>query len=110
MKSYLRAHLRVLGWLTAIFLTSCASIFSGNSGDLRYSPDLFTPITFLENKSHLAMNIPYIPVESLRKEVEKRLGSDLKNRGEAHITVITPPEYERLKSRLPKRRAFILSY
>lgn len=43
--------------------------------------------------NYLAMNIAYAPIEKFRADLEARLGAKLKNRGEAHITVITPPEY-----------------
>lgn len=47
----------------------------------------------------LAMNVPYEPVKELRKQLESELGQKLKfftgweKEGEAHITVVTPPEY-----------------
>lgn len=46
--------------------------------------------------SYLAMSLPFAPVDRLRRALEERLGQALKHRGEAHITVITPPEYDRL--------------
>ena len=39
------------------------------------------------------MNLPYAPVQKLYKQVEAFEGGRLKNRGEAHITVITPVEF-----------------
>jgi hypothetical protein len=79
-------------------LTSCAS--SGRSpASIEYSPDLFSGVPFLENKTHLAMNIHFSPVENIRLKVEEKEGA-LKNRGEAHITVITPMEYQILKEKI----------
>lgn len=43
--------------------------------------------------SYVAMDVPYAPVKAIWEKLEKSLGHPLKNRGEAHITVITPPEY-----------------
>lgn len=43
--------------------------------------------------NYLTMEIPYAPVKKLFAELEARLGIKLRTRGEAHITVITPPEY-----------------
>lgn len=40
----------------------------------------------------LGQNLEYGPYEELRILLEKKLGTPLKNRGEAHITVISPPE------------------
>ncbi len=52
-------------------------------------------------ESYLTMTIPYTPIQSLFTELEALLGRRLKNRGEAHLTVITPPEYNSiLKSHL----------
>ena len=44
-------------------------------------------------KNYLTMNLPYAPVQKLYKQVEAFEGGRLKNRGEAHITVITPVEF-----------------
>ena len=44
-------------------------------------------------QSYLTMNLPYTPVKGLWKQLEKKLGRKLISRGEAHITVITPPEF-----------------
>ena len=84
-------------WPLAL-LTSCAS-FNFNSGaTVTYSPELFMPISFVENKSHLALNIHFPPLQKIKEQLEATLPVPLKNRGEAHITVITPPEYEKLKT------------
>lgn len=42
--------------------------------------------------TYLTMDLPFSPYERLRREIEKKTGP-LKHRGEAHITVITPPEF-----------------
>jgi hypothetical protein len=42
--------------------------------------------------SYLTMELPFSPYENLRKQLEAGVGG-LKHRGEAHITVITPPEF-----------------
>ena len=84
-------------WLMSL-LTSCASFHSHLGKTVTYSPDLFVPISWIENKSHLAMNLHYPPVEKVKMQVDANLPSPLKTRGEAHITVITPPEYEKLKT------------
>lgn len=50
--------------------------------------------------NYLAMNLPYPPAEALWKSLEKQLGAPLKNRGEAHITVISPPEFSGVLSKV----------
>ena len=43
--------------------------------------------------NYLMLNVPFAPVEKVFLDLQTTLGKSLKNRGEAHITVITPPEY-----------------
>ena len=50
--------------------------------------------------TYLAMNLPYGPTINIREQIEQLFDVQLKDRGEAHITVITPPEYQRLSDRL----------
>lgn len=51
-------------------------------------------------KNYISYDLEYKPFEEMRLQLEKTLGSPLKNRGEAHITVITPPEYAKLVQKL----------
>ncbi|WP_372368146.1 hypothetical protein [Candidatus Uabimicrobium sp. HlEnr_7] len=43
--------------------------------------------------SYLILNLPYKHVKKVYDDLQVKLEKTLKNRGEAHITVITPPEY-----------------
>lgn len=43
--------------------------------------------------TYVTVRLPFAPAETVRKAVERKLGHPLRNRGEAHITVLTPPEY-----------------
>ena len=54
--------------------------------------------------SYLAMAVPYPPVRQLLQQVQARMRLQLQSRGEAHITVVTPNEYQRLKGRLSLHR------
>ena len=47
--------------------------------------------------NYVEMKLPFEPAQELRLRLEDRLGSPLKNRGEAHVTVITPVEFAVLK-------------
>lgn len=74
---------------------------------LNYSAKVYTEAPFIahsENKpmkSYVAMNLAYEPISEIRKNLEKHLGQKLISRDEAHITVITPPEYDKvLKKRV----------
>ncbi len=48
-------------------------------------------------ESYLAINLSYPPFAKLFEEIQKQFGK-LKNRGEAHLTVITPPEFDEVLS------------
>ncbi len=43
---------------------------------------------------YLTLTVPNEPVQALRVALEEQLGRSLQHRGEAHITVLTPPEYQ----------------
>lgn len=51
--------------------------------------------------NYYAINLPYAPYENIRIAAESKLGLSLKHRGEAHITVISPPEYQKINNKLP---------
>lgn len=51
-------------------------------------------------KNYISYDLEYKPFEEMRLQLEKNLSTALKNRGEAHITVITPPEYAKLTQNL----------
>lgn len=65
---------------------------------------LKAPAEFLSHNSskpygtYLIRNLPFSPAKRLKEAVEKALNLELMDRGEAHITVITPPEYDRMKA------------
>jgi len=46
-----------------------------------------------EFDSYLAMNLPFAPEQKLKSQIEKTFSIKLKQRGEAHVTVITPVEF-----------------
>ena len=50
--------------------------------------------------NYLAMNLPFSPAEVLFLAVQKAFGESLQNRGEAHVTVVTPVEYQRMAEHL----------
>lgn len=49
--------------------------------------------------SYLALNLDFKPYNELRTALEKRIDTHLQHRGEAHITVITPIEFDQVLSR-----------
>lgn len=68
------------------------------------SKQLYLPIDFIshaqEKTPYLAQNVSYSEIKNIKENLEVKIGKKLKNRGEAHITVISPPEYEIIKEKL----------
>ena len=56
--------------------------------------------TFVSHPDYLAANVPLQPIAALRTAVESTLAGKLKNRGEAHVTTLTPAEFGILKRKL----------
>lgn len=44
-------------------------------------------------KDYIALDLEFAPIETLRRQVEAHIGRALVHRGEAHITIISPPEH-----------------
>lgn len=92
--------------LLPLFLGLCACSHFGapKRPMLNYEGEIFTPVTFIEHTgpgAYLAYNVHYPPVEKIRQELEDKTKTKLQNTGEAHITVVSPVEYEKvLRNRL----------
>ena len=50
--------------------------------------------------SYLTMNLDYGPFKKIKEELEVTIGKKLKDRGEAHITIVSPLEYDRQLKKL----------
>ncbi|MCB0368578.1 MAG: hypothetical protein KDD45_03820 [Bdellovibrionales bacterium] len=64
-----------------------------------YSPlELTKRVSFESHAQHktyyLGKNVSYNEVEKIRIQLEAVIGKKLKTRGEAHITLVTPPEFD----------------
>jgi hypothetical protein len=57
-------------------------------------------MTFESHPDWVGLNLDPEPTTQLRKDLEVIRGSALKSRGEAHVTVITPPEFKILSEHL----------
>lgn len=93
--------------LLIAFVTFLSCQFAWSKPSFKYDPSSVTEIDFVLHNgtepmgSYLAMNLPFEPFEKLRLALEKKLGHKLKHRDEAHITVITPIEFDTvLKNKL----------
>lgn len=56
-------------------------------------------VSFFKN-TYVSLDLPYSAYEKLRMAVETQEGFELKHRGEAHLTLITPPELKVLTQKL----------
>lgn len=50
--------------------------------------------------TYISLAVPFSPANELKKDIEKTSGLRLKDRGEAHITVVTPIEMQKLRTKL----------
>jgi hypothetical protein len=48
---------------------------------------------FLSHSDWVAVPLPFAPIDQLRQNLEKSINTKLQHRGEAHITILTPPEW-----------------
>ncbi len=55
---------------------------------------------YIAHGDYVAANVTFAPIEALRRDVERSLGGQLKNRGEAHVTTLTPAETGVLRKKL----------
>ncbi len=94
----------ILTLAVALSLVSCQSLPSKTRSprEITISQAAFSADReqFERHPNYLSLTTPYEPVRKLHDELQTREGKVLITRGEAHITVITPPEFDVLKSRL----------
>ena len=55
---------------------------------------------YVAHSDYVAANVPFVPVAELRRALEGVVDGPLKNRGEAHVTTVTPIEMGVLRKRL----------
>ncbi len=73
-------------------------VFTIQSTKISGAGESFVPHTGQKKfESYLALNLNYAPFASLYEDLQKSYGR-LKNRAEAHVTVVTPPEYDEVLS------------
>lgn len=92
--------------LIIVFLTACTHKSGSNAlRKIAYSPSEITaqPFTSSKEKSYLSLDLGYAPFEKIRKDLESQDSLQLQHRGEAHITVITPPEFKILQKKVSMR-------
>ena len=65
---------------------------------------IYKPVSFISHNNpiqkygtYLARNISFEPISQIRRHIEVQRNLKLKHRGEAHITILTPPEYNQIR-------------
>lgn len=95
--------------LLALSLSACATTTPQGLPELQYAADEIQmknrevssdSDSKADNKSYLSLDLPYAPFEKIRVTLEKAQKRTLQNRGEAHITVITPPEFKKMQKKI----------
>lgn len=87
--------------LLVVSLTVFLANFFARAESYQLNSDIYsgTKVEFLKFHqpgpwgSYLQMNLPHAPMIDLLSQVSKKENVQLKTRGEAHITVVTPVEY-----------------
>lgn len=93
----------VWGFWGPLLIAGCASKPQSPSSALAVRSVAFdgSHTTFQARPDYLQMVLPYGPIRELFEELEREPGlGNLENRGEAHITVITPPEFAVLSKKI----------
>lgn len=99
---------KVLVLLLSLAMGSCRHTETSSmpaaqaSSVMRIDPEVLAThkLDWTAKSSYVEMKVPYEPIAQLKQDVEKREGVSLQSRGEAHVTVVTPPEMTTLRTRL----------
>ncbi|XGC79378.1 hypothetical protein ACES2L_08555 [Bdellovibrio bacteriovorus] len=88
--------------LIIVFLTACTHKSGSALRKIAYSPSEITaqPFSSGKEKTYLSLDLAYAPFEKIRIDLEEQEDLRLQHRGEAHITVITPPEFKILQKKV----------
>ena len=73
-------------WMLTFLIANCAT-----------KPDTSSPPAL---KNYVSLELAYPKYQAILQHLQQGIERKLKSRGEAHITVVTPPEFEILKSKL----------
>lgn len=103
--------------LISLSVLACTSpTKTGNLEQITYAPAALNALPTRdlsherpETKSYLSLDLPYAAFEKIRQQVEQNHKLTLKNRGEAHITVVTPPEYKKIQKKVSMKEIYDLA-
>lgn len=85
-----------------LFITCCCVCIL-QAQQFTLSSDVFNNRPFISHQgeetysNYLSKDVLLEPINNLRHQLESHYNISLKHRGEAHITVLTPPEFDILK-------------
>jgi 2'-5' RNA ligase len=90
---------------SVLFFVFSALFLAANSANALISlylpsPDYLSAVSFQANANYLVQNIRFEPVNELKLGIESELHIKLIDRGEAHITVISPPEFTDIQNHI----------
>ncbi len=104
----LQTIFRLFLGLCLLATLSCAQIQKSPSAitnrafdsELKF-PQLSSKIAFVSHPDWLALTLDYTGFAELYRKINQRQALPLKNRGEAHITILTPPEFKSFQGQIP---------
>jgi hypothetical protein len=99
-----RMLVRAIQWVfIMLLLSSCVTAPPQTKlPEITYTDEIYSPAPFLAHegkepfKNYLAMNLTYSGYQPILAQLEGILKAPLKNRGEAHITVVSPVEFDKV--------------
>ncbi len=86
--------------MAGTFLSSAAIVLSAHAFDGAKLGPALDPV---KPRTYVSVDLEYAAFKSLRQNLEKKIGLKLANRGEAHVTVVTPPEFQKLVTKLDSK-------
>ncbi|MBC7466586.1 MAG: hypothetical protein H7256_11400 [Bdellovibrio sp.] len=98
------AYMVILLSFTIAFISGCSSP-APRPIDTSAAPFVETPPA----KPYVSLDLAYPYYKMISDKLDQRLKTTLKNRGEAHITLITPPEFKVLTTKIEPRRIHTLA-
>lgn len=103
--------------LISLSLSACTSPHSQRLQSLKYSPEdlksprrgiASTPTVHQKNPGYVSITVPLTAFDKIKSDLESSQNLHLKSRGEAHITVVTPPEFRKLSKKIAPEKIHAL--
>ncbi|MCI5209936.1 MAG: hypothetical protein D3910_14330 [Candidatus Electrothrix sp. ATG2] len=98
-------HMMLLAVIIVFCCIGCTFTPDNYPAPMNFQAEIHKPVKFISNidqskhyGTYLVHNVNYEPILRLKKKIEKIRGLQLTDRGEAHITLLTPPEHDRIKA------------